>query len=115
MRIFKILGFRTRNVDRDLATDLDRFAALERVVNSILEQATKDRDGLSRRIADAQVGSAFLFDNEDGDIESEQRLKQYERELSNGLARQAKLESQILCLNELKQGFLAENAKLFGK
>src|SRR5579872_1161024 len=97
---------RFRDKSRDIETDLRRVLPLRQALAKALEDAEKERRGLSGRVEDARVTAAFLFGDEvhseageDG-VAAEQ-LGRVERVLSRGEVRLHRLDRQIAALSRI--------------
>lgn len=55
--------FRTRSPERDANTDLDRFMTVRRSIAAAIEGATRERDGLQRRVDVYYAQATSLLDN----------------------------------------------------
>ncbi|ALK08696.1 hypothetical protein [Blastochloris viridis] len=93
------LIFRTRDPDRDRATDAARIAAVQAALAQAIESACRERDGLSRRLEDVRARAAFLYDDQDASHEG--RLGALEEQMVVGARRLADLTYQIAAFEAL--------------
>ncbi len=103
-------GFRTRSSERDTETDASLIGALGTTIARALAAFEKERDGLNRRISEAQMlASVTVGTGTDEYVTREPEkaagLASYESEMRRGRERLAKLESHIANLKFMRAAF----------
>jgi len=97
--------FRTRAASRDAATDLSRLDSIVAAVRDAIASATRERDGLQRRVEDGQARTASLLDRapEYGQRRpaEEAAIREAERQLVAALGRVNQLDAHIADLEAL--------------
>ena len=95
------LMFRTRNPERDQASDVARLKRLEGTVHQISDEVEREHRGLRARLVAVQDAIAFLYEDADANNRAD-RLTAMEKELLRAMARTRQLKSQIEHLDEIK-------------
>lgn len=101
-----IFGFRTRNPERDDATDQRRFDRLARLLNEISDEISMERSGLERRYRSATTDAAFLVEAIENDGASERstnRVEELTASILNCERRLDFLSRQAAVLNEFRK------------
>lgn len=101
-----IFGFRTRNPERDGATDARRFDRLARLLNEISDEISVERSGLERRYRSAQTDAAFLveaIENDGVPDRSKDRVEELTSSIINCERRLDFLSRQASVLNEFRK------------
>lgn len=94
------MPLRFRSLQRDFATDTERFTRIREVIHAALGEADRELRGLTARIEKAREGAAFLYGNEvdsqtSGNAGQENSLLSMESTLTQGQARASHLEAQL--------------------
>jgi hypothetical protein len=103
-------GFRTRSADRDTDADAALIESVGASIGDALAAFEKERDGLSRRISDAQMlASVTVGTGTDDYVTREpaqaEGLASYEAEMRRGRERLTKLENHISNLKFMRAAF----------
>jgi hypothetical protein len=101
-----IFNFRTRNPERDDATDARRFDRLARLLNEIADEISVERSGLERRYRSATTDAAFLveaIENDGVSSRSKDRVDELTTSIINCERRLDFLTQQASVLNELRK------------
>lgn len=103
-------GFRTRSADRDTDVDATLIGSVGASIREALAAFENEREGLSRRISDAQMlASVTVGTGTDDYITREptqtQGLASYEAEMRRGRERLTKLENHISNLKFMRAAF----------
>ncbi|WP_152664508.1 hypothetical protein [Devosia geojensis] len=97
--------FRTRNPARDANTDLDRFMTVRRSIASAIEGATRERDGLQRRLDVYYAQATSLLDNSpefaERDSAEEEAIRQAEDNAAAASRRIKQITEHIAQLNKM--------------
>ena len=111
MKLWSGTRFRTRDPQRDTATDMERLQHVRSALTLALAEARRERDGLQRRV-DVDYGRAASLHDEAEDYEfrstaEEAEIAEAERHAGAALARVQALAGQIALferlLNELDE------------
>jgi chromosome segregation ATPase len=97
--------FRTRNSQRDANTDLDRLMRVRRTIATAVEDATRERLGLQRRLDAYHAQAASLLDNS-GEYaerreEDEQSIREAEENAAIATTRIGQIDVQIARLGDM--------------
>lgn len=98
-------GFRTRNPDRDNATDIDRHKRLTDSMEQIADEIEAERNGLEARYRREVQDAGFLVDGMESDglsQEASARAEELTRSILLCEKRLAVLTRQIALLGELR-------------
>lgn len=92
--------FKARSIDRDVATDAARLAAISGAIDKALAEADAEKAGLARRLADVVARASLTFGNETDeyltrDPLSDAHQSELSAEIKYAEGRLQKLESQI--------------------
>ena len=101
-----IFGFRTRNPERDGATDARRFDRLARLLNEMTDEISVERSGLERRYRAATTDAAFLveaIENDGASVRSRDRVEELTASILNCERRLDLLAHQASVLNEFRK------------
>ena len=103
-------GFRTRSADRDTDADAALIESVGASIRDALAVFEKERDGLGRRISDAQMlASVTVGTGTDDYVTREpaqaEGLASYEAEMRRGRERLVKLENHISNLKFMRAAF----------
>ena len=95
---------RFRSQDRDLQTDIGRFAPVRTETLKALHAIDQERDGLTRRLEEARLRAAVLLGNEDGiyferEPADERLLVEAEAQMMQAQARLDQLQAQRAMLD----------------
>lgn len=105
--------FRTRNPQRDAATDRDRLLSVRAAIVSAIESASRERDGLKQRVEDYYASASHILDQssfEERPAADEEAVRVAEQHGAAGLARIAAIEAQLVRLNRLLDDLDDQNA-----
>lgn len=100
-----IFGFRTRNPERDDATDARRFDRLARLLDEISNEISVERSGLERRYRSATTDAAFLveaMENDGAADRSNDRVEELTASIINCERRLDVLSRQASILDEFR-------------
>ena len=100
-----IFNFRTRNAERDAATDARRFDRMARLLNELTDEISVERSGLERRYRSATTDAAFLveaIENDGAPERSKDRVEELTASILNCERRLDFLARQAAVLNELR-------------
>jgi hypothetical protein len=101
-----LFNFRTRNPERDDATDARRFDRLARLLNELTDEISVERSGLERRYKSVTTDAAFLVEAIENDSVAERSQTRVEELTSSIINCERRLESlsrQASVLNELRK------------
>jgi hypothetical protein len=103
-------GFRTRSPERDAETDAARIGQIGAKISDVLEAFEKEREGLNRRISEAQMlASVTVGTATDEYVTREpaqaEGLASYEAEMRRGRERLATLENHISNLKFMRAAY----------
>jgi hypothetical protein len=96
--------FRTRDPARDTATDRDRLMTVRSSIVAAIDSASRERDGLKRRVDNYFASASHILDQadfEERSADDEAAVVEAERQGSAGLQRIAVIEAQIGRLNDM--------------
>lgn len=96
--------FRTRDPSRDANTDRDRMLSIRIAIADAITSATRERDGLKRRVEDYYAHASHILDQGGYETRSsadEQEVVEAERNGSAGLRRIAAIDAQLQELHTL--------------
>ncbi len=110
-----IFGFRTRNPERDDATDARRFDRLARLLDEISDEISAERSGLERRYRSVTTDAAFLveaIENDGAAARSNERVEELTASIINCERRLDSLSRQAAALDEFRESLsqLAQKA-----
>lgn len=106
--------FRTRDPARDTATDRDRLMTVRSSIVAAIESATRERDGLKRRVDNYFASASHILDQadfEERSADDEAAVVEAERQGIAGLQRIAVIEAQIQRLDDMLAYFDDQDAK----
>jgi hypothetical protein len=101
-----IFGFRTRNPERDDATDTRRFDRLARLLAEISQEISAERSGLERRYNAATTDAAFLveaIENDGAPERSKNRVEELTSSILDCERRLDLLSRQASALDEFRK------------
>ena len=103
-------GFRTRSADRDIDADEALIGRVGTSIRDALATLEKEREGLSRRISDAQMLASVTVGTGTDDYVTREPaqakgLASYEAEMRRGRERLTKLENHISNLKFMRAAF----------
>ncbi|PRD42542.1 hypothetical protein C5748_15685 [Phyllobacterium phragmitis] len=101
-----LFRFRTRSPDRDLQTDVSRFADIKQTLNEVCAEIERERDGFQRRYDEISMNAAFSLENMENEGETEKvsaRIEDFTLALERFTQRIAFLEKQLAFLQGVDQ------------
>lgn len=104
--------FKARSAERDAETDRMRIASVVSALDTALQEAEREQEGLNRRVDDALARAAVTFGNGTDEYLEREALDNYhqdlfEADISNGQRRLKELASTIAHLKFIKAAMLS--------
>ncbi|MCP3460098.1 hypothetical protein [Bradyrhizobium sp. CCGUVB23] len=104
--------FRARSPERDAETDRTRIEAIMDAIESALQAAEREQEGLNRRVEDVLARAAVTIGNGDDEYLEREALDNYhqdlfDKEIQNGQRRLKELSSSIAHFKFLKAAMLS--------
>ncbi|WP_027524884.1 hypothetical protein [Bradyrhizobium sp. Ec3.3] len=104
--------FRARSPERDAETDRTRIEAIMAAIESALQAAEREQEGLSRRVEDVLARAAVTIGNGDDEYLEREALDShhqdlFDKEIQNGQRRLKELGSSIAHFKFLKAAMLS--------
>ncbi|RCS25650.1 hypothetical protein DUT91_02400 [Phyllobacterium salinisoli] len=96
-----LFRFRTRSPDRDLRTDISRFAGIRQAVDEVCAAIERERGGFQRRYDEVAMNAAFSLENMENEGETEKlsaRIDDFTQTMESFTQRIAFLEKQLVFL-----------------